>query len=80
MAETPVLALHGRMEWVLDVFEDNFEMGMDYLAVLAKRLLELMERMAAPDEAELHLMYGCEDEETRPADGEAEATKSSARD
>lgn len=79
VAETPVFALHGRMEWVLDLFEDNFEMGMDYLAVLAKRLLELMERVATPDEAELHLMYGCEDEETRPADGAAETTQSSAR-
>ena len=79
VAETPIIALHGRMEWVLDLFEDNFEMGMDYLAVLAKRLLELMERVATPDEAELNLMYGCDEEGTSPADGTPEATQSSPR-
>jgi hypothetical protein len=63
VAETPMLALHGRMEWVLDLFEDNFEMGMDYLAVLAQRLLEVMEAAASPDEAGLHLMYGCDEDE-----------------
>jgi CRP-like cAMP-binding protein len=67
VAESPVLALHGRMEWVLDLFEDNFDMGMDYLAVLARRLLALMERTASPDESELQLMYGCEEDETAPA-------------
>jgi CRP-like cAMP-binding protein len=66
VAETPILALHGRMEWVLDLFEDNFDMGMDYLAVLAKRLLELMETTSAPDEADLQLLYGCDEEEQVP--------------
>ena len=51
------------MEWVLDLFEDNFDMGMDYLAVLARRLLELMERTSAPDESALQLLYGCDDEQ-----------------
>ena len=63
VAETPILALHGRMEWVLDLFEDNFDMGMDYLAVLARRLLELMEATSEPDEAGLQLLYGCDEEE-----------------
>jgi hypothetical protein len=40
---------------------------MDYLAVLARRLLALMERTASPDESELQLMYGCEEDETAPA-------------
>jgi CRP/FNR family cyclic AMP-dependent transcriptional regulator len=66
VAETPILALHGRMEWVLDLFEDNFEMGADYLAVLARRLLEVMEATSAPDEAGLQLMYGCDEEESPP--------------
>ena len=63
VAETPILALHGRMEWILDLFEDNFDMGADYLAVLAKRLLELMEASSEPDDAGLQLMYGCDEEE-----------------
>jgi CRP-like cAMP-binding protein len=83
VAETPVLALHGRMEWVLDLFEDNFDMGMGYLSVLARRLLELMERTASPDESELQLMYGCEEDEppaeAAPAEAPAEATDVSPR-
>jgi CRP-like cAMP-binding protein len=67
VAETPILALHGRMEWVLDLFEDNFEMGADYLAVIAKRLLEVMEATSAPDEGGLQLMYGCDEEEAPAA-------------
>jgi hypothetical protein len=34
--------------------------------------------VATPDEAELNLMYGCDEEETPPADGTAEATPSSS--
>jgi CRP-like cAMP-binding protein len=67
VAETPILALHGRMEWVLDLFEDNFDMGADYLAVLAKRLLELMEATSEPDDAGLQLMYGCDEEQPSAA-------------
>lgn len=63
VAETPILALHGRMEWVLDLFEDNFDMGMDYLAVLARRLLDVMETTSAPDESRLQLLYGCDEED-----------------
>jgi CRP-like cAMP-binding protein len=79
VAETPVLALHGRMEWVLDLFEDNFEMGMDYLAVLARRLLELLERAASPDEAGLQLMYGCEEDEAPAAEAPAATEPSASR-
>jgi CRP-like cAMP-binding protein len=77
IAETPILALHGRMEWVLDLFEDNFEMGTDYLAVLAKRLLDVMETTSAPDEAGLQLLYGCDEEEAprAPASETAGAAK-----
>jgi CRP-like cAMP-binding protein len=78
VAETPILALHGRMEYVLDLFEDNFDMGTDYLAVLARRLLEVMEATSAPDETALQLLYGCDEEQ--PADGPPpESSDTSAR-
>jgi CRP-like cAMP-binding protein len=67
VAETPLVALQGRMEWLLDLFEDNFEMGIDYLAVLSKRLLEVMEATSSPDEEGLQLLYGCDEEEATPA-------------
>ena len=60
--ETPVLALHGGADGVLDVFEDNFEMATDYLAVMARWLLDGLEVMAAPNEAELQRLYGCAEE------------------
>jgi CRP-like cAMP-binding protein len=45
---TPVTALHGTVESLIDVFEDNFEMAMDYAALLARELLAFLER-AGPD-------------------------------
>jgi CRP/FNR family cyclic AMP-dependent transcriptional regulator len=67
VAETPLVALQGRMEWLLDLFEDNFDMGIDYLAILSKRLLEVMEATSAPDEEDLQLLYGCDEEEAAPS-------------
>ncbi len=45
---TPVTALHGTVESLIDVFEDNFEMAMDYAALLARGLLSFLEK-AGPD-------------------------------
>jgi CRP/FNR family cyclic AMP-dependent transcriptional regulator len=42
--ETPVVALHGAVEGLIDVFEDNFEMGMDYAALLARGILSFIDR------------------------------------
>lgn len=43
-ALTPVLALRGRSDDLLDVFEDNFRMGRDFLATLARVLQRQLER------------------------------------
>jgi CRP-like cAMP-binding protein len=43
---TPVSALSADAEGLLDVLEDNFEMGFDYLATLARWLMVLLERRA----------------------------------
>ncbi len=45
---TPVRALHGTIESMLDVFEDNFELAMDYTALLASRMLSYLEQ-AGPE-------------------------------
>jgi CRP-like cAMP-binding protein len=42
--ETPLVALQGSVEGLVDVFEDNYEIAMDYLAVVAQWLLAVMER------------------------------------
>jgi hypothetical protein len=44
---TPVRALHGTIETMLDVFEDNFELAMDYTALLAGGLLTYLEQTGA---------------------------------
>jgi CRP-like cAMP-binding protein len=50
VTETPVVALHAPVEPLVDVFEDNFEMAMDYLGFLAQLLLREVDREAAERE------------------------------
>jgi CRP-like cAMP-binding protein len=58
VTQTPVVALQGNVENLIDTFEDNFEMAMDYLAVMARWLLELLDRYASGD---LERLYGVEE-------------------
>jgi len=65
--ETKVTALQGSVEGLIDVFEDNFEMAMDYLAVMARAQMRLLElRVSAPDKA-MERVYGCVDAPEAPA-------------
>ncbi len=41
---TPVVALHGSIEGLIDVFEDNTEMAMGFLSLLARGILSYMDR------------------------------------
>jgi CRP-like cAMP-binding protein len=61
VAETPVVALQANMQYLIDVFEDNFAMAMDYLAVEARWLLEILDRSLASRDR-LTRVYGCEPE------------------
>ncbi len=47
VAETAVVALQGHMGVVVDAFEDNFGMAMEYLAVLAQSTLRILDWAAA---------------------------------
>jgi CRP-like cAMP-binding protein len=59
VTETPVVALQANMQYLIDVFEDNFAMAMDYLAVQARWLLQILDRsLVARDR--LARLYGCE--------------------
>jgi CRP-like cAMP-binding protein len=58
LTETRVVALHADREALIDVFEDNTDMAFDYLAVLAKALLSMLEIVA---EGALERFYGCDD-------------------
>lgn len=58
LTETRVVALHADREGLIDVFEDNTDMAFEYLAVLAKSLLDMLEDMA---EGALERFYGCDD-------------------
>jgi CRP-like cAMP-binding protein len=43
VTESAVVALQGNTDQVVDVFEDNFSMARDYLAVLARSMLRILE-------------------------------------
>jgi CRP-like cAMP-binding protein len=47
VAETPVVALQGHVGVVVDAFEDNFGMAMEYLGVLAQSTLRILDWAAA---------------------------------
>jgi CRP/FNR family transcriptional regulator, cyclic AMP receptor protein len=59
--ETKVTALQGSVEGLIDVFEDNFEMAMDYLAVMARAQIRLLELRVSASGAALERVYGCAD-------------------
>ncbi|PYQ22388.1 MAG: hypothetical protein DMF81_12315 [Acidobacteria bacterium] len=60
-AATPLTALHGPMEALIDVFEDNFEMAMDYLAVIARWQIRVLEMRVAAGGRDLERFYGCDE-------------------
>ena len=61
ITETPVVALQAYMRYLIDVFEDNFAMAIEYLAVQARWLLEILDRSLASRDR-LTRVYGCEPE------------------
>jgi len=61
VTETPVVALQTNLQYLVDVFEDNFAMALDYLAVQAGWLLQILDRSLVSRER-LTRMYGCEPE------------------
>ena len=61
VTQTSVTALQGHVEGLLDVFEDNFDVAMDYLAVMARAQIRILEmRVSAPGNA-MERLYGCEE-------------------
>jgi CRP/FNR family transcriptional regulator, cyclic AMP receptor protein len=56
--ETRVTALQGSIEGLIDVFEDNFEMAMDYLAVMARAQIRLLEMRVSESGRGLEHFYG----------------------
>ncbi len=54
--ETPLVALEGKGEGLLDMFEDNFSMAMDFVSMMAESLVGVLERRAAMGQAPLQVM------------------------
>lgn len=63
VTRTEVTALNGPIDSLIDVFEDNFGMAMDYTALMARWLMDTFESLQYGDVA-LARLYGCEAEET----------------
>ena len=49
VTQTEVVALNGNAEALVDAFEDNFEMAMDFLAVVARVMLGIIQTRATAD-------------------------------
>jgi CRP-like cAMP-binding protein len=43
VATTPVVGLYGQTDVLVDLFEDNFDMAMDYLAVISRVTLRILD-------------------------------------
>ena len=54
--ETALVALEGRGEGLLDMFEDNFSMAMDFVSMMAESLVGVLERRAAMGQSPLQVM------------------------
>jgi CRP-like cAMP-binding protein len=65
--ETKVTALQGNIEGLIDVFEDNFDMAMDYLATMARVQMHVLEVRVSASGKGLERFYGADDD---PAAGE----------
>lgn len=59
VAEEPVTALEGGVDQLVDVFEDDVDMGLGFLAHLARTSIEIQERVAER-EGSLPQLFGCE--------------------
>src|SRR5687767_10557599 len=59
VARTQVTALNGPVDGLIDIFEDNFGMAMDYTAIMARWLMNTFEHLQYGDVA-LARLYGCE--------------------
>jgi CRP/FNR family cyclic AMP-dependent transcriptional regulator len=61
VTQTSVTALQGHIEGLIDVFEDNFDMAMDYLAVMARAQIRILEMRVSAGGKAMERLYGCED-------------------
>jgi CRP-like cAMP-binding protein len=61
VTQTSVTALQGHIEGLIDVFEDNFDMAMDYLAVMARAQIRILEMRVSAGGQAMERLYGCED-------------------
>jgi len=61
VTQTSVTALQGHVDELIDVFEDNFEMAMDYMAFMARAQVRILEMRVSGAGKAMERLYGCED-------------------
>jgi CRP-like cAMP-binding protein len=61
VTQSSVTALQGHIEGLIDVFEDNFDMAMDYLAVMARAQIRVLEMSVHATGKGMERLYGCEE-------------------
>jgi hypothetical protein len=63
VTETRVVALQGNAEALIDVFEDNFDMAMDYLAVMSRAQIRLLDMKVMESGRAIERFYGSSESE-----------------
>lgn len=57
VTETPFVALSGHVDALLDVFEDNFEMALDFLGMISRWRMRLLDSLTQQGEDPLQYFY-----------------------
>ena len=66
VTQTKVVALHGQVEGMMDVFEDNAEMAVDYLTVMCRWLLHGIARVPSFRASTIGALVNAEREPPQP--------------
>jgi CRP-like cAMP-binding protein len=67
VTSTNVVALHASIEGLLDIFEDNYEMATDYLEVVSRAVVTILDQRVARGDSLENFVSGAEPMPTPPA-------------
>jgi CRP-like cAMP-binding protein len=71
--ETKVTALQGHVEGLIDVFEDTFDMAIDYLATMARAQIRILDMKVTESGRGLQRFYGSSEAEEEAGEAEEQA-------
>ena len=79
VTSTNVVALHASIEGLLDIFEDNYEMAADYLEVISRAVVTILDQRVARGDSLENFVSGAEPMPAPPAQASAVSGRPAAR-